>query len=118
MYRQAQAKNYHYFDTHAFIELLYAREQAKRDAAELKSVRTSFYAPQIYQFQTVGVFGTMFGTQRGKHAILVFRPKSPEEIRMAEWREAFWPTTKVGRAAMDIETKRLKAKEDLEKTTR
>lgn len=60
----------------------------------------------------------MFGTQRGKHAILVFRPRSPEEIRMAEWREAFWPTTKVGRAAMDIETKRLKAKEDLEKTTR
>ncbi|KAF1933188.1 uncharacterized protein M421DRAFT_191412 [Didymella exigua CBS 183.55] len=60
----------------------------------------------------------MFGTQRGKHAILLFRPRSPEEIRMAEWREAFWPTTKLGRTAMNIETKRLNAKEDLEKTTR
>lgn len=60
----------------------------------------------------------MFGTQRGEYAILLFRPKSPEEIRLDEWREAFWPTTAVGRTAMGIETKRLKNQEDLEKTTR
>jgi hypothetical protein len=117
-YCQAQARNYYYFDTHAFVELLQARERADKEAAEQKVVQTSFYAPQLYQFQTVGVFGTMFGMQRGEHAILLFRPRSLEELRMAEWREAFWPTTKVGRTALDIETKRLKAKEDLEKTTR
>lgn len=103
---------------HAFTELFHAREKSETEAAEQKSVQMSFYAPQIYQFKTVGVFGTMFGTPRGKHAILVFRPRSAEEIRMAEWREAFWPTTKVGRAALNIESKRLKAKEDSEKTTR
>jgi len=96
---------------------LRAREAADKEVAEQKAVRTSFYAPQIYQFQTVGVFGTMFGTERGEYPILLFRPRSPREIRMAAWREAFWPTTQVGRTAMAIETKRLKNKEELEKTT-
>lgn len=117
-FRRAQTQNFHYFDTHAFDELLIVRAMVDKQIAEQKAVQTSFYAPQIYQFQTIGVFGTMFGTQRGKYATLLFRPKSPEEIRLAEWREAFWPTTKLGRTAMEIETKRLKAREDLEKTTR
>lgn len=59
----------------------------------------------------------MFGIERGECPILLFRSNTSREIKLAEWGEAFWPTTDAGRAAMAIETRRLKDQEAREKTT-
>ena len=72
----------------------------------------------MYLYLTTGTFSTMFGTERSKHPVLIYEPRTSIEIKLAEWREKFWPTTKEGRAELEAKAAAIKEKEDLEKTTR
>ena len=75
MYRRAQLKNYHHFDFHAFDELVRARDTTIKHATELKSLNTSFYAPQMYHYLSNGTITTMFGQVRGRWAVLKYHKK-------------------------------------------
>jgi hypothetical protein len=75
VYRRAQLKNYHHFDFHAFDELVRARDIAVKHAAELKSLNTSFYAPQMYHYLSNGTITTMFGQVRGRWPVLKYHKK-------------------------------------------
>ena len=98
MYRRAQLRNYHFFDRHAFSDLMLARDTAAKQAAKLKSLHTSFYAPQMYFYRTTGTFSTMFGKECRKHRVLIYEKRKPVDPRLVELREKFWPTTKESRA--------------------
>ncbi|KAF2627336.1 hypothetical protein BU25DRAFT_61526 [Macroventuria anomochaeta] len=111
-------KNYHYFDQHAFDELVRARDLADNRAAELKSLETSFYAPQVYLYRTTGTFSTMFGQERGNKPVLVHEKRASIDLKLAELREKFWPTTKENRALAEAGAAKAKEAEILAKKKR
>ena len=94
-----------------------ARETAVKQAAELKLVHTSFYAPQIYLYRSNGTFATAFGEKRGRHPVLVYG-RTALEVWLDGWRERFWPTSKEQRAEVEATAAALKAQEDLERTAK